>query len=239
MSADKNASETPEVIRLFPTFIWSDRLRPAADEAIHAAILGVLGDLRRELPPLPRGEAWQSGHGLHRVAELAPVLRQNGAQFGRRRPVSRDRQECQETIASGSKAGQSAAWDQGPARWSSGWDGGTASGLRCRAWRADGLDRPGDARSGRLPDVAMMQAADFGNLPDDTRLGAGYYLAAEGRDFIIVDGHERIGQAWRQRWDSRRLFTPAAYDGLPGMLFPAPPDAYPRSGVRPPNLTMI
>jgi putative flavoprotein involved in K+ transport len=58
-------------------------------------------------------------------------------------------------------------------------------------------------------------------------LATGYYLAAEGRDFIIVDGHERIGQTWRQRWDSLRLFTPAAYDGLPGMPFPVPPDAYP------------
>jgi len=74
MSADKNASETPEVIRLFPTFVSSGRLRPAAYEPIHAAVLGVLRDLRRELPPLPRGEAWQSGQGLHRVAELAPLM---------------------------------------------------------------------------------------------------------------------------------------------------------------------
>jgi putative flavoprotein involved in K+ transport len=58
-------------------------------------------------------------------------------------------------------------------------------------------------------------------------LATGYYLAAQGRDFIIVDGHERIGEAWRQRWNSLRLFTPAAYDGLPGMPFPALPDAYP------------
>jgi putative flavoprotein involved in K+ transport len=58
-------------------------------------------------------------------------------------------------------------------------------------------------------------------------LAAGYYLAAQGRDFVILDGHERVGEAWRRRWDSLRLFTPAAYDGLPGMPFPAPPDAYP------------
>jgi hypothetical protein len=64
----------PGVIRLFPTLVWSDRLRPAAYEPIHAAVLGVLRDLRRELPPLPRGEAWQSGYGLHRVAELAPLM---------------------------------------------------------------------------------------------------------------------------------------------------------------------
>src|SRR6185295_9523569 len=33
----------------------------------------------------------------------------------------------------------------------------------------------------------------------------------------------RIGDSWRRRWDSLRLFTPAAYSGLPGMPFPAPP----------------
>jgi putative flavoprotein involved in K+ transport len=58
-------------------------------------------------------------------------------------------------------------------------------------------------------------------------LATGYYLAAQGRDFVIVDGHERVGETWRRRWDSLRLFTPAAYDGLPGMPFPAPPHAYP------------
>jgi putative flavoprotein involved in K+ transport len=58
-------------------------------------------------------------------------------------------------------------------------------------------------------------------------LATGYCLAARGRDFVIIDGHERVGDAWRQRWDSLRLFTPAAYDGLPGIPFPAPPHAYP------------
>jgi putative flavoprotein involved in K+ transport len=60
-------------------------------------------------------------------------------------------------------------------------------------------------------------------------LATGYYLAAQGRDFVIVDRHERIGEAWRRRWDSLRLFTPAAHDGLPGAPFPAPSgaDAYP------------
>jgi hypothetical protein len=51
MIADQNGSEATEVIRLFPTFVWSNGLRPAAHEPIHAAVLGVLRDLRRELPP--------------------------------------------------------------------------------------------------------------------------------------------------------------------------------------------
>jgi putative flavoprotein involved in K+ transport len=58
-------------------------------------------------------------------------------------------------------------------------------------------------------------------------LATAYYLAAQGRDFVIVDGYERVGEAWRRRWDSLRLFTPAAYDGLPGMPFPSPPHDFP------------
>lgn len=52
-------------------------------------------------------------------------------------------------------------------------------------------------------------------------LATGYYLKQEGRDFVILDANERIGDAWRNRWDSLRLFTPARFNGLPGMPFPA------------------
>jgi len=52
-------------------------------------------------------------------------------------------------------------------------------------------------------------------------LAVGYHLARRGRSFVILDAHRRIGDAWRTRWDSLRLFTPAAYDALPGMPFPA------------------
>jgi len=58
-------------------------------------------------------------------------------------------------------------------------------------------------------------------------LTVGYYLARQGIPFLILDGHSRIGDAWRRRWDSLRLFTPARYDGLPGMRFPASGDIFP------------
>ncbi|GAB3039175.1 NAD(P)/FAD-dependent oxidoreductase [Parafrigoribacterium mesophilum] len=51
-------------------------------------------------------------------------------------------------------------------------------------------------------------------------LALGYYLAQQQRDFVILDAHARVGDAWRQRWDSLRLFTPAKFDGLPGVRFP-------------------
>lgn len=58
-------------------------------------------------------------------------------------------------------------------------------------------------------------------------LATGYYLQQQGRDFVILDANKRIGDAWRTRWDSLRLFTPARYNGLPGMPFPGPARAYP------------
>lgn len=58
-------------------------------------------------------------------------------------------------------------------------------------------------------------------------LSVGYHLAKRGISFLILDANQRIGDAWRNRWDSLRLFTPARYAGLPGMPFPARGDAFP------------
>ncbi len=58
-------------------------------------------------------------------------------------------------------------------------------------------------------------------------LAVGYHLRRRGLPFVIVDANERVGDAWRNRWDSLRLFTPARYDGLPGMPFPGSSSVYP------------
>jgi putative flavoprotein involved in K+ transport len=58
-------------------------------------------------------------------------------------------------------------------------------------------------------------------------LATGYYLSQQGIDFVILDANQRIGDQWRNRWDSLRLFTPAEFDGLPGMPFPGPAFAFP------------
>lgn len=52
-------------------------------------------------------------------------------------------------------------------------------------------------------------------------LAVGHYLAERGRHFVILDANERTGDSWRHRWDSLLLFTPAHFNGLPGMRFPA------------------
>src|SRR6187397_1949985 len=69
-------------------------------------------------------------------------------------------------------------------------------------------------------DVIVIGAGQAG-------LSVGYYLARRGLRFVILDGHARVGDSWRQRWDSLRLFTPARFDALVGMPFPAPDDAFP------------
>ena len=58
-------------------------------------------------------------------------------------------------------------------------------------------------------------------------LATGYHLARLGRQFLIVDGSGRIGDNWRCHHDSLRLYTPARFDGLPGMDFPGDPWHFP------------
>src|SRR3954470_24169435 len=58
-------------------------------------------------------------------------------------------------------------------------------------------------------------------------LSAGYHLGKLGRPFVILDASERIGDAWRTRWDSLRVFTPAKFDGLDGFPFPAEKWSFP------------
>jgi putative flavoprotein involved in K+ transport len=69
-------------------------------------------------------------------------------------------------------------------------------------------------------DVIVVGAGQAG-------LSVGYHLARTGLRFLLLDAHRRVGDAWRERWDSLRLFTPAQFDGLDGMPFPAPPGYFP------------
>ena len=69
-------------------------------------------------------------------------------------------------------------------------------------------------------DVVVVGAGQAG-------LAIGYYLAEQGRRFTILEAADAPAAAWRTRWDSLELFTPARYDGLPGRPFPGDPDHYP------------
>lgn len=63
-------------------------------------------------------------------------------------------------------------------------------------------------------DVVVIGAGQNG-------LSVGYHLARKGVKFVILEACERVGDIWRSRWDSLRLFTPARFDALIGMPFPA------------------
>jgi putative flavoprotein involved in K+ transport len=58
-------------------------------------------------------------------------------------------------------------------------------------------------------------------------LSAGYYLTQAKIPFVILHGGARVGDSWRERWDSLTLFTPAVYSALPGLPFPGDPEHYP------------
>jgi len=58
-------------------------------------------------------------------------------------------------------------------------------------------------------------------------LSVGYHLSRRGIGCVILEAHQRLGDTWRSRWDSLRLFTPARFDGLDGMRFPAAGRAFP------------
>ena len=58
-------------------------------------------------------------------------------------------------------------------------------------------------------------------------LATGYHLQRLGEPFTILDGCARVGDQWRSHWDSLKLYSPAKYDGLPGLPFPADPWHYP------------
>ena len=103
-----------------------------------------------------------------------------------------------------------------PGRWSR----SSSRARRCR--RLGGLaSPPGRERY----DVIVIGGGQAG-------LSVGYYLRRRGLRFVILDASERIGDAWRKRWDSLRLFTPAKLDGLDGMRFPAPPELASRPRTR-------
>ena len=79
-----------------------------------------------------------------------------------------------------------------------------------------GKDPVGDQRL----DVVVVGGSQAG-------LTMGWHLAQQGLRFVVLEAGPEVGHVWRSRWDSLKLFTPAQYDALPGMAFPAPADTYP------------
>ncbi|HEX6127860.1 MAG TPA: FAD-dependent oxidoreductase [Candidatus Limnocylindria bacterium] len=60
-----------------------------------------------------------------------------------------------------------------------------------------------------------------------TGLAAAYHLARRGFDFVVLEASERVGDVWRNRYDSLLLYSPAPGNALPGLRFPLPRNAFP------------
>ena len=58
-------------------------------------------------------------------------------------------------------------------------------------------------------------------------LAAGYHLQQRGINYRIVEGDGRIGDVWRKRYDSLKLYSPASHAALPGMPHAMPEHAFP------------
>jgi putative flavoprotein involved in K+ transport len=80
--------------------------------------------------------------------------------------------------------------------------------------------RPGAGTETEHHEVVVIGAGQAG-------LSVGYHLQRRGIDFVILDAAPRVGETWRRRWNSLRLFTPAKFDSLDGYRFPAEGDAFP------------
>ena len=126
---------------------------------------------------------------------------------------------------------------------------GKTAGMAARATPREGRREPGDF-TGAAPacwflalglqnhptrGAPMHPTHDARDALDVLVIGAGqaglataYHLRRRGLRFLVVDAGRELGHSWRSRWDSLRLFTPAQYDGLPGMPFPAPADTTPQ-----------
>jgi putative flavoprotein involved in K+ transport len=58
-------------------------------------------------------------------------------------------------------------------------------------------------------------------------LSTAHHLQLKGHSCLVIDANERVGDGWRRQWDTLKLYSPAKYDGLDGLPFPAPPWSFP------------
>ncbi len=69
-------------------------------------------------------------------------------------------------------------------------------------------------------DVVIVGAGQAG-------IAMGYYLKQSGISFVMVDDYSKIGDVWRNRYDSLVLFTPRNYSALPGLEMKGSSNGFP------------
>ncbi|WEG18270.1 NAD(P)/FAD-dependent oxidoreductase [Alkalihalophilus pseudofirmus] len=72
----------------------------------------------------------------------------------------------------------------------------------------------------KVLDVVVIGAGQAG-------LSLGYYLKRDKKDFVLLDKHKNLGDSWKKRYDSLKLFTPRKYSSLPGLVLEGSQDGYP------------
>jgi putative flavoprotein involved in K+ transport len=77
-----------------------------------------------------------------------------------------------------------------------------------------------DPAGAEVLDVVVVGGSQSG-------LAMAWHLTQQGLRFVVLEAGPEVGHVWRSRWDTLKLFTPAQYDALPGLAFPAPADTYP------------
>ena len=81
-----------------------------------------------------------------------------------------------------------------------------------------------------MTDISDRQHAVIVVGAGQAGLAAAYHLGRRGIDFVVLEADERVGDVWRRRYDSLRLYSPAKYDALPGLPLPLPGHAFPTGG---------
>jgi putative flavoprotein involved in K+ transport len=77
-----------------------------------------------------------------------------------------------------------------------------------------------NTRIDRITDPERIETVVIGG--GQAGLATAYHLQRRKRPFVILEASARVGDHWREHWDSLRLFTPAALSHLPGMRQPGP-----------------
>ncbi|MED2790989.1 NAD(P)/FAD-dependent oxidoreductase [Bacillus wiedmannii] len=71
-----------------------------------------------------------------------------------------------------------------------------------------------------MKDIIIVGAGQAGLI-------MGNYLKQEGYNFLLLEAGNRIGDSWRNRYNSLQLFTPREYSSLPGMIVKGEGNGFP------------
>jgi len=69
-------------------------------------------------------------------------------------------------------------------------------------------------------DVVIIGAGQSG-------LAVAYYMRRTGLNYVLLDANNTPGGSWQHYWPSLKLFSPALFSSLPGIIMPGGPDHYP------------